>query len=182
MIKVRKIEINRTILLSAIMIGFTLTVGILFIYMPFLNKGKSLRADILYERERNLLIGKIRAVGKHLKVYEKRIPEHKGVSWLLSVVSDMASKERIELSSIKPGTPEDRGLYVKLYVTLDTVSTYHQLGEFISRVESSESFLRVEGIDIKRLDLEGDFQEDGTGFKPFDAKSHIEISTIVLKK
>lgn len=181
----KKIELkkpSKIVILSAIVVIVTIIIAALFIYMPFLNKTKSLRNEILSERDRNVLIGKIRALGKHLKVYEKRIPRHKGVSWFLGEVSDMATKEEIEISSIKPGIPEDQGLHTKLYVTMDTISTFHHLGKFISRVESSENFLRVENISIKRLDLDGGFSEDKARFKSFDVRSHIVVSTIVLKE
>ena len=180
-----KIELkkpSKVVILSAIVVIVTIIIAGVFIYMPFLSKNKSLRSQILAERNRNVLIGKIRALGKHLKVYEKRIPKQKGVSWLLREVSDMATKEGIEISSIKPGIPEDQGLHTKLYVTMDTISTFHHLGKFISRVESSENFLRVENISIKRLDLDGGFSEDKAKFKSFDVKAHIAVSTIILKE
>ncbi len=62
-----------------------------------------------------------------------------------------------------------------------TISTYHQLGKFISRIESSEKFLRVELIEIKRLDLDENFDKNATELRSFDVKSRIIISTIVLK-
>ena len=94
----------------------------------------------------------------------------------------MASKESIEVSSIKPGPPENLGLYTRFYVILDTVSTYHDLGRFLSRVESHEKFMRVENINIKRLSLEEGFEEDKAHFKPFDVKGHIVINTVVLNR
>ena len=61
-------------------------ISVMFIYVPFAEKNKSLRSDILTERDKNVLIGKIKALGKHLKVYDQRIPEYGGVSWLLGEV------------------------------------------------------------------------------------------------
>jgi len=175
-------KLSKIVILSAIVVIVTIVVAVAVIYLPFLNKTKSLRSQILTERDRNVLIGKIRALGKHLKVYKKRIPEQRDVSWLLREVSDMATKEEIEISSIKPGIPEDRGLYTKLFVTMDTISTFHQLGKFVSIVESSEHFLRVDNIFIKRLDLDEDFSEDKAKFESFDVKAHIVVSTIILKE
>lgn len=180
--KIEKKKINKNIIASAVIIVATLFAGAVFIYAPFVNKAKNLRSNILQERDRNILIGKIRALDKHLNIYGKRIPDGRGVSWLLSEVSDMAAKEKIELPSIKPGLPEDRGGYTKLYVILDTLSTYHQLGKFISRIESSEKFLRVESIDIKRLDMNEGFDKEESKYKAFDVKGHIVVSTIVLKE
>lgn len=180
--KTEKKKIDKKIITSAAIIIVTLFIGAVFIYVPFVNKNKSLRSNILQERDRNVLIGKIRALGKHLTVYSKRMPDSRDVSWLLSEISDMASKEKIEVSYIKPGAPEDRGAYTKLYVILDTVSTYQQFGKFISRIESSEKFLRVESVNIKRLDLNEGFNEESAKFKAFDVKGHIVVSTIALKE
>jgi len=179
--KIEVKKINKVVILHVTVIIVAFVIGFLFIYRPFLNKNKTLRVQILQERERNILVGKIRALGKHLKVYENMLLEQKNVSWLLAMVSDMASKENIEVSSIKPDDLEDRGLYSKLYVVLDTISTYHQLGKFISRIEGSEKFLRVERIEMKRLDLDEDFDKNATELRSFDVKSHIVISTVVLK-
>ena len=174
---------NKLIIVS-IAIGIsTIVLGSVLIFAPFINKNKALRSDILEERKKNVLIGKIRGYGRHLRVYEKRIPEQgRGVSWLLSEVVDMASRENIEVSSVKPGAPEDRGLYIKIYVIMDTVSTYDQLGRFISKVESYDKFLLVEQTTIKRRDLEKDFNKFSSKHSAFDVKANIVISTIIFKE
>jgi Tfp pilus assembly protein PilO len=172
---------NKLIIINVVMVALVLTVGAMFIYKPFADKNKSIRADILRERDKNVLIGKIKALGKYLKIYDKRIPKNEGVSWLLGVVSNMASKERVEVPSIKPGNPEDYGLYAKLFVIVDVACTYNQLGRFIADIELSEKFLKVESINIKRMDLDDKFEKDSGKFKAFDVKANIVISAIVPK-
>ena len=173
---------DKLVILSAAIIAAVLVIGVTFIYMPFTDKNKSLRAEILKERDKNVLIGKIRALSKYLKVYDKRIVEAGGVSWLLGEVSNMASKEHIEVSSIKPGNPEDYGVYTKLFVIVDIASAYNQLGKFVAAVESSEKFLKVESVNIKRMDLDEKFERGSGKFKAFDVKANIVISTIVPKE
>jgi len=172
---------NKLIIVNAVMITLVLTIGIVFIYMPFTNKNKSMRADILRERDKNILIGKIKALNKYLKVYDKSVPKDEGVSWLLGGVSDMASEEHVEVSSIKPGNPEVYELYAKLFVIVDVCCTYNQLGRFIADIELSEKFMKVESINIKRMDLDDKFEKDSGKFKAFDIKANIVISTIVPK-
>ena len=173
---------NKLVIVSAIIIVLVLAIGAAFIYMPFTYKNKSLRADILKERDKNILIGKIKALSKYIKVYDKKIPDAGGVSWLLSEVSNMASKERIELSSIKPGNPENYGLYTKLSVIVDMTSTYNQLGRFIAGIESSEKFLKIESVNIKRMGIDEKFEKGSGKFKAFDIKANIVINTIVSKE
>ncbi|OIO32841.1 MAG: hypothetical protein AUJ70_04740 [Candidatus Omnitrophica bacterium CG1_02_40_15] len=173
---------DKLIIVSAIIIVSVLATGAIFIYVPFTHKNESLRADILKERDKNLLIGKIKALNKYIKIYDKKIPDAEGVSWLLSEISNRASKERIELASIKPGNPENYGLYTKLSVIVDMISTYNQLGKFIAGIESSEKFLKIESVNMKRMDIDEKFEKGSGKFKAFDIKTNIVISTIVSKE
>lgn len=181
--KIKKIEKktwNKLIIVNAVIVALVLAIGAMFIYVPFTDKDKSLRVDILRERDKNILVGKIKALGKYLKIYDKRVPKE-GVSWLLGEVSNMASKEKVEVPSIKPGNPEDYGLYTKLFVIVEVTCTYSQLSRFIADMELSEKFLKIESINIKRMDLDEKFEKDYGKFKAFDVKANIVISTIVPK-
>lgn len=173
---------NKIIILSVAIGIIALMTGLVFIYKPFMDRTTSLRSEILRERDKNILIGKIRTLGKYLKVYDKRLPKDASVSWLIGELSDMASKEHVELSSITPGSPEDYEFYTKLYVIMDTISTYHELGRFLSRIESSDRFLRIENIYIKRLDADGLFEKTSSKFKVFDVKVNIIVSTLIQKE
>jgi Tfp pilus assembly protein PilO len=183
-IKTKKIEKktwNKLIIVNAVMVALVLFIGIVFIYAPFANKNNSMRADILRERDKNVLIGKIKALSKYLKIYDKSIPEDEGVSWLLGEVSHMASKESVDVPSIKPGNPEAYGLYTKLFVIVDVACSYNQLGRFIADIELSEKFMKIESINIKRMDLDDKLEKDSGKLKAFDIKANIVISTIVPK-
>jgi hypothetical protein len=173
---------NKIIILSVAIGIIALMTGLVFIYKPFTDRTTSLRSEILRERDKNILIGKIRVLGKHMKFYDKRIPKDASVSWLIGELSELASKEHVELSSMTPGSPEDYEFYAKLYVIMDTISTYHELGRFLSRVESSDKFLRVENIYIKRLDTDELFGKTTTKFKMFDVKANIIVSTVMQKE
>jgi len=174
--------VDKVMIASAAIIILTIAAGTMLIYRPFAGKNTSLRAEILKERDKNILIGKIRAFARHLKVYEKRIPESGGVSWLLGEVSDIASKEKIDVVSVKPGSPEDYVLYTKVSVIVDSSCTYDQLGRFISTVESSEKFLKIENINIKRMDASENFIKGSGRFKAFDIRASIVISSIIPKE
>jgi len=183
--KMRKIENekwNKIIIINSVIAALVLTVSITFIYKPFADKSKAIRADILKERDKNILIGKIKGLSKHIKIYDKRIPDAESVSWLLSIVSNMASKEFIKISSITPGESEDFGLYTKLSVVVDMTVTCNQFGKFISAIESSEKFLKIESVNMKRLDFEEKTEKDFGKFKAFDIRANVVISTIVRKE
>lgn len=176
------LKIDKFVILTLVVTFITLIVGVVFIFKPFLNKTKMLRTRILYERDKNLLIGKIRALDKHLKVYKKRMPGNKNVPWLLKTLSNMALDEGLEISYIEPGDSERGNLYTKLSVVLEVVSTYHQFGRFISRIESSDKFLKVENVKMVRLDSDKEFGVESAKLKAFDIKANITVGTIIIKK
>jgi len=65
---------------------------------------------------------------------------------------------------------------------VDVTSTYSQLARFIAEIESSEIFLKVESVNMKRIDLDEKFEKDLGKFKAFDVKANIVISTVASKE
>jgi len=181
--KINKKEIpNDIAILTAAIILLVSFIGSVFIYMPFRGSAKKVESGISIERNRNVLIAKTRVLREHLNAYLERMPKSSESSWLLEEVSNIASKERIEVSSIKAGSPEKIGHYTKLYVLLEVYSTYHQLGKFLSKIESQEKFFKVETLNMKRLDFDENFERLAKKYKAFDVKANIIIATLVLKE
>jgi len=180
-----KIDIKKAhrsvIIIAAAIIVFAIFIGAVFIYTPFKNATKELESKISVEKNKNALIGKINILGRNLEGYRKKIAEKEDPSWLSKEISRIVSEEGIEVSSVEPGVVEKRDLYTKLDVTLDVYATYHQLGAFLSRIESEDRFFRVGSLNMKRLDLDEDFENLAERFKPFDVKANIVVTTVVLR-
>ena len=166
---------------AAAIVVCTIFIGSVFIYITFKNNAKEFKSKILVEKDKNAIIARINLVEKRLAFYTKRTPEAKDTSWLLKEISRISSEEGIEISSIESGDLKERDLYFKLNVILNVYASYHQLGVFLSRVESEEKFFRVESLNMKRLDLDSDFENLTERFKPFDVKANIVISTVILR-
>ena len=49
---------NKIVIASAVIILIVAMISVMFIYVPFAEKNKSMRSDILRERDKNVLIGK----------------------------------------------------------------------------------------------------------------------------
>jgi len=175
-------QIPKSILTAAAAIVVcTIFIGLVFIYIPFENKAKEFKSKISVEKDKNDIIARINTTGKRLEFYSKSLPEAKDTSWLLKEISRISSEEGIETSSIESGDLKEKDLYSKLNVTLNVYASYHQLGVFLSRVESEEKFFRIESLNMKRLDLDSNFENLTERFKPFDVKANIVISTVILR-
>ncbi len=170
--KKKVLFISSAIAFIAIFIGFS------FIHKPFISKKVSLKNRIVEERKRNLYLAQIKLLKERVDFYEKRLPEQKSVSWLLDEVSRIASENGLELLFLKPETPEDQANFIKLPIRIEANSTYHGLGKFLSNLESSKKFIKVENIQLRRVEEEVQGEKRGVSFK---VRANILVSSIILK-
>lgn len=169
---------NKIFFISGSIIFIVIFIGTVFIYKPFILKKEGLKNKIQEETKRNLYLAQIKLIKEHVDLYEKRLPERKSVSWLLEEVSRIASESALELISIKPEGPEERGNFTKLPIRIEAHSTYHELGKFLSQLESSKKFFKIEDLQLKRVEEEGG--KDTA--KSFKIRANILMSSIILKE
>ena len=68
--------------------------------------------------------------------------------WLLQEVGKLAREAGVEVASLSPQTTQQGGEFTQLAVTLQFESTYHQLGQFLSRIERAPQSIRVDDLDL----------------------------------
>ncbi len=93
---------------------------------------------------------------KELKSYAKGLPDEKGVSKFLEDLSVIAKYSRVKILSITPyalktvQTGEKGNVYYReMPIVITANSGYHQLGQFISNLESGERFVTIEEVRIQ---------------------------------
>jgi Tfp pilus assembly protein PilO len=87
--------------------------------------------------------------------YKKGFSTKQEIAELLKDLSDMARDSDVKIVSIKPhaliDTPPlniDQSAYQKFPISIKAVCGYHQLGEFLNKLENDETFMRVSDIRI----------------------------------
>ncbi|MBI4845351.1 MAG: type 4a pilus biogenesis protein PilO [Candidatus Omnitrophica bacterium] len=137
-------EIQQSLILAIAIFVFLLFWGGKFIY------GKSIVRLKKYSDERKRL--KLEnEVGNKLNQLIKIREEMKVVtesSRFLSEVAKLAGQMNMKLSSIAALPADKRKELVSLGVSLELDTTYHELGLFISKVESSDLFMSVQKMEI----------------------------------
>ena len=63
----------------------------------------------------------------------------------------MAEQTGVQLASIVPQSPTKLEAFTRLVVALQFQASYHQLGEFVSALENSTAFLRVDQLEVVRV-------------------------------
>jgi Tfp pilus assembly protein PilO len=119
------------------------------IYLWHAEQVRRLRAEVQSEQEVNRLLARISELQESIRRYEDRMPVTEDTSWLVDLVSQLADERWLQLRSVEPQTPQDRGLYTKLGVKLGARCSYHALGDFIGDLESHQKFLAVEQCQVE---------------------------------
>lgn len=80
--------------------------------------------------------------------YRKRLAPEEEVVWLVRESGRLAREAEIQLSAVNPRRLRQVGGFSQLAVSLHFQTSYHQLGQFLSRIESAEHLLYVDELDF----------------------------------
>lgn len=141
---------NKVLLIGLAMGLISIWYGYNKIYSPVTASIKQINADISRE---NVNID----ISRRLSVLQGRLASYKGyfaketdILWLIDKVSKAAKDAGLEIISLKsqPLVPLRSFLYGTVNLTVR--GTFHQLGDFVAKIESSKEFLRVERLSFKK--------------------------------
>lgn len=161
-----KLDQNTTIVIS-----LAIVVIVFFIWKQFIFRIEKIESDKLSQEikraEFRNEVGRLKDV---LTSYESKIPRISDVSWLLDKVVEIADKAQIRLTFFEPMSSETYDRYTKVAVRIRAFTTFHGLGVFIGMIESSNRFIRIDGIKVKN------------DIKSNVAETELVISALVLKE
>jgi len=110
-----------------------------------LNKAKDM------EEKKNLVLGQISELEKKFKV-RKDFINNKDISLSINNINGIAQELGVKINAIRPQEKRDYPLYTKYPFDLSlNFKDYHQLGTFISRLESHQDIYIIEKINIRKL-------------------------------
>ena len=70
-------------------------------------------------------------------------------TWLIEQLNTLAEQTGFSIQTILPEDPKKVGDFLdRTSVRIDAEANYHQLGAFISRVESLDAYVKILGVDI----------------------------------
>jgi Tfp pilus assembly protein PilO len=126
------------------------------------------------EMEKNKVLLKLGELGVKVKAYKEYI-NSKDLSSSINTISELARDSTVEITSIRPAGEEDHGIYIKYPYDLKVASdSYHNIGNFISKLENHPSVFLVESAGI----TPGAGQDES---QPEKVSVDLRISTIWLK-
>ncbi|MFH1045462.1 MAG: type 4a pilus biogenesis protein PilO [Candidatus Omnitrophota bacterium] len=97
---------------------------------------------------------RINQLNEKIDFYEKELPGEKEVPAVLRYLSESARKLNVKITEIKPADQneipgeESSAIYFSVPILLKAECGYHQLGRFISDLESADRFMKISDIKI----------------------------------
>ena len=118
------------------------------IYQP--QRDRQLAAQTAYaeEQQKAALQRDIADREALLRMYRDRLPKTADTDWLISQSAAVAVEAGIQLNTVRPDSPAAEKDYTRLTVTVESVATYHELGRFVSRLESAQPFIRIDRVKV----------------------------------
>lgn len=154
---------------QALMLAAGVAVVAAFIYVKFLllpqidsatksfRQAKTMQSDVKVAEKDIAKIGRLKkeieAYRSKIESYERMLPIEQEVPKLLETLSTMARSSNVKIAGITPlaskqeASPEK--IYQEIPIQVSAKSGYHELGKFLSDLESSGRFMKVADIDIK---------------------------------
>ena len=121
---------------------------------------QQLQTQIQTAGDVNQLLARVNRLHESVQQYEERMPMTEDTSWLVDLVTQLADERQIQLRSVDPQAPQDKGLYTKLGVRIGARCTYHALGDFVSDLENNQKFLTIEQCQIDMKDQRAAMTEE----------------------
>ena len=118
---------------------------------PFSRQMKKLNLDRENVYSKQQFLQSIPVLEKKMDIYKHSIADNSEISWFIEELNKMAKQSSILLISITPMGDENKGDFQKSTMKIETQCAYHELGDFVSRIESSSRFIKISGFHAEIL-------------------------------
>ena len=140
--------IKPTLVSGLIVLCFAAFFGYNTIHLQHRQRLQQLHAQLSEEQATQALRVQTAQTLKDIERLRKRLPQEPETEWLVREVGRLAQGAGVQLTSINPQAPKPLQDATQLTVSVQFTAPYHQLGGFLSTIESATSFLRVDSLDI----------------------------------
>lgn len=102
-----------------------------------------------------------------------RLPERQTLEPMVGELAKWAETAGVRLTNIEPTLPQTKAEVTRLAVSLQFESGYHELGSFVSLIERSPQYLRVDALQMQPVSGQTDKQ-------PGSLRGTMVVSTFYL--
>ena len=141
---------NRVLLIGIGMGLFFLWFAYNKIYKTTVNSVKGINTSISTENANVDILKRLSTLQHTLSDYRGYFAKETDASWLVDKVSKEASNSGLNIISLNPQPLATRRSFVCGSVNLTAGGTFHQLGDFVAKMENSKEFIKIEKLSFKK--------------------------------
>ncbi|MBL7130171.1 MAG: type 4a pilus biogenesis protein PilO [Candidatus Omnitrophica bacterium] len=141
---------KKDIIVFILIIVLAFFIGYNGLYKYYLGRIDDAKRQIEEEKKKNDISGIIGILDRKMQAYQKKVFPTTEITQLLDKVSELAKEAGIGIETFNPLPAAYKDQYVELSLTVPIRCEYHQLGEFLSLIESSEKFIWVKELIMKK--------------------------------
>jgi Tfp pilus assembly protein PilO len=109
-----------------------------------------LKKKMALEQKKHQMSQTIQTHVAAIKSYDPFLSPSEEVSWAIEDITGIALDSGLSITSMSPADPQ-KGVYLnKLLLKVEADCGYHEMGRFVSRLESHSKFLKMNQLSLKR--------------------------------
>ena len=144
-------------------------------------KIEKLNQQIEYEKNRNILLEKLKQIQGHFEQYKVHLPSSMETTWLMKQVTELVKSVGLEIRSLQPEPVTPTKELEPIAVRLVTESSYHQLGALVEKIENFPVFLRIHQLTLEKMVSESSAEERKVTAETGKGQIEMVIHTFLLK-
>lgn len=154
----------RALLLAAIGSGIALIAFVIGtqILSTTQIKVSKLTQETAYESKRNVLLESINRLQMQLEERQKHLLPTLESAWLMNQLTKLTTSMGLTLLSIQPeklpGSEKLKGVAIRGVLNC----SYHQLGQLVEKIENSDTFMRIQELNLEKAATEETTKGDVT--------------------
>lgn len=112
------------------------------------EKVRLVQTNIAQERSTQQAQAELAATLRQIEQYRKRLAPEPNPSWLVNAVLAIGEQAGLQITTISQEVPRELPQFTRLAADIELTTSYHQLGNFLSRIEGADHFIQVENLEI----------------------------------
>ncbi len=175
--KNRKIVVILVPLLCGLLASWNLVVH------PGLSKITAAHKELRSLGAKEITFGSIADSEKRLTDFQKKLPKAGDKMWLVDQLNSIANATNFLILSV---TPDEQKMVVggfleRTSIHIEAQGNYHELGEFVSQVESLEQLVKISRVDVTAATFSSGMDGRGDGSaRHSDATCRVVLSVGLL--
>lgn len=160
------ISVSRPQLVTGVVLGVGFLLGVSLVVAPSTIRKQECEKILSDTQMKSDVVGKIVALEQKLGTLEGPFLNPRDEDWLQRRVTELAEQTNVKVLSMEPQPREMNAGFQRITVRAEVRASYHGIGDFLSALEGSSEYLKVDTVQAVRageLEAEGGAapQEEG---------------------